>query len=142
MLEPEAAFLMYVAICRPRMVGLPLSSQSAMYSVRPMGMPPTPDGLCPSCSGLEEAESGEGKTVETVARGVRFNIRLAMTADSYGVGILRLVWEEGLDQACCMDEGLSRLLAARGRIDGIRILGIRIKNALTMLKNGLLFKEE
>ena len=139
MLEPAAAFFMYVAIGRPRMVGFPLSSQSAMYSVRPIGKPPTSDGMCPSSSGLEEVESAEGKTVDIVAMGVRFNIRRAMTADSYGVGILRFDSEEGLDQACWVDGGPSRLLAARGRIVGTCILNIWIKDALRMLEKGLLF---
>lgn len=100
MLEPAAAFFMYVAIGRPRIVGFPLSSQSAMYSVRPMGKPPTSAGKRPKPPGLEVVESEEGKTVAMVAMGVRFNIRRAMTADSYGVGILKSDFEEGLDRAC------------------------------------------
>jgi hypothetical protein len=110
------------------MVGFPLSSQSAMYSVRPMGMPPT-DGPRPSSSGLDEGVFGEGKTVEIVAMGVRFRIRRAMTADSYGVGILRLVSEEGF-KACCVEGGVRKLLAARGRIAGMCILIIDRKEAL------------
>ena len=124
MLEPAAEFFMYVAIGRPRIVGFPLSSQSAMYSVRPIGKPPTSDGMCPSPSGPEEVESEEGKTVDMVAMGVRFNIRRAMTADSYGVGILRVDPDEGLDQECWLAGGPSRLLAARGRIAGRCILNI------------------
>ena len=121
MLEPAAAFLMYVAIGSPRMVGFPLSSQSAMYSERPMGMPLT-DGRCPSSSGLDERSLEEGKTVEMVAWAVRFRIRRAITADSYGVGILRLLSNEGFETMCCAVGGVRKLLAARGRIAGRRIL--------------------
>jgi hypothetical protein len=121
MLEPAAAFFMYVAIGSPRMVGFPLCSQSAMYSVRPTGMPLT-DGRCSSSSELKEGSLGEGKTVETVAWAVRFKIRRAITADSYGVGILTLLSNEGFENMCCEVGGVRKLLAARGRIAGRRIL--------------------
>lgn len=80
MLEPAAAFLMYVDREMPRRVGFPLSSQSAMYSVRPMGMPLTPRRSSSSAS--EAGEWEEGKVVDIVARGVRFRIRRPRTADS------------------------------------------------------------
>lgn len=133
MLEPAAAFFINVVIGKPRSVGFPLSSQSAMYSVRPMGRPATSEGRRPSTSGSEEVESGEGKIVEILARGVRFNIRRAITAAWYAVGISWLLLEEGLDQVSCMEEGLSRLLAARGRMAGKRILKSEIENNFRML---------
>jgi hypothetical protein len=137
MFEPAAAFFMYVAMESPRMVGFPLSSQSPIYSVRPIGMLLTLDSLSSRSSGSDEGRFGEGKTVEIVAKGVRFKIRRAMTADSYGVGILMSVSTEGFENRC-WDGGLTKLLAARGRRAGICILRIDIKNHLRILENQLL----
>lgn len=75
-----------------------------------MGTPPSPDGLCSRVS----EECGEGKTVESVPRGVRWRIRRAMTADSCEVGILK-AWSaaEGLLKMYCGEVG-RRVDAARG----------------------------
>lgn len=73
-----------------------------------------------------------------MARGVRFNIRLAITADSYEVGILKSISEEGLDQVFGIDEGSSRVLAARGRMAGMCILIMAIRIPDILLKNLLL----
>lgn len=41
-----------------------------------------------------------GKTVESVARGVRWRMRRACTADSYVVGISKSVVDGGLESMC------------------------------------------
>jgi hypothetical protein len=59
---------------------------------------------------------------------------------------LKSVVKEGLDQAFGIDEGSSRVLAARGKIAGICILILVVKIALRirdiMPNNRLQFKEE
>lgn len=79
--------------------------------MRPIGIPPSPDGLCSRVS----EECGKGKTVESVPKGVRLRIRRAMTADSYDVGILNAsLAEEGFLKMYWGEVGI-RVDAAIGR---------------------------
>lgn len=75
MLEPAAAFLKEVATSTERRVGLPVVSQSEIYSMRPIAMPWRPEGRFSS-------DSEVGKMVDVVPSVVRWRMRRAIMADS------------------------------------------------------------
>lgn len=98
MLEPAAAFLKDVATSTERRVGLPVVSQSEIYSMRPTAMPWRPEGRF-------SKDLEVGKTVDRVPRVVRCRMRRAITADSYVEGRRSVSSSEGLLKTFCGDVG-------------------------------------